>query len=64
MLTATEDLLDEVVTEFGDLVEVASIGEQTNDGRSIKQVRFKELLVSDEEAPSIFSLMGPTMPAR
>lgn len=42
LLTETEDLLDELVTEFSDWLEKTTIGEKTHEGRLIELVSFKE----------------------
>lgn len=42
MLSETEDLVDELILEFGDYLEKSQIGEPTHQGRYLELLQFKQ----------------------
>ena len=53
LLTETEDLIEELVADFGDWIEKSTIGYKTHEGRMIELVKFKEL----STAPKVSSVL-------
>ena len=53
LLTETEDLVDELLLEFGEWIEKSQIGEKTHEGRQLELVKFKSQSATDKRESAV-----------